>query len=404
MNIHPVKTDQDYDSALSRIEALWGAEPGTCEGDELEILLTLVTAYENENHQVPPPTPIEAIRFVMKQKGLKQADLIPFIGSRPRVSEILNGKRNLTLKMIRCLHSKLSIPAEILIQEGSVFPKNGEAVNWDSFPVQEIVKRKWVTGFDPKTQAEEIIRSLSSLSSSDDYLFGENVACFRKGNRSNDKNDLYSLQAWILGVLYEAEKIEASIIYKKNVLDLNFISKVAQFSVIEKGPVVVQDFLLNKGIKMVVVSHFKRTYLDGCVLIDKNGTPIIALSLRYDRIDNFWFTLSHELAHLILGHAHTTNGKCIIDDLDLRDALDENELEADKVAQEGLIPNKLWDNHPARLTRKVQDVVDLAQKADIHPAIVAGRIRFENNNYKILHRHVGHKKVRKLFSDHHGSS
>lgn len=165
MNIRPVKTDQDYDSALARIEYLWGAEPGTCEGDELEILLTLVTAYESENHPVPPPSPIEAIRFVMDQKGLKQTDLIPFIGSRPRVSEILNGKRSLTLKMIRNLRSKLGIPAEILIQDGSVFPNNGEAVNWDSVPVSEIIRysdfsengrprpQKW--GQDQKTHASE---------------------------------------------------------------------------------------------------------------------------------------------------------------------------------------------------------------------------------------------------------
>ncbi|MFA5904719.1 MAG: ImmA/IrrE family metallo-endopeptidase [Desulfobacula sp.] len=397
MNIRPVKTDRDYDSALARIENLWGAEPGTCEDDELEILLTLVTAYESENHPVPPPSPIEAIRFVMDQKGLKQTDLIPFIGSRPRVSEILNGKRSLTLKMIRSLHSKLGIPAEILIQERSVFPNNGEAVNWDSFPISEIVKRKWVTGFDSKTQAEEIIRSLSSLSSSDDYLFEKRVACFRKGDRSNEKNNPYSIQAWILGSLYEAEKIEAPIKYKENELNSTFISKVAQFSVVEKGPLIVRDFLLSKGIKMVVVPHFKKTYLDGGVLIARNGTPIIALSLRHDRIDNFWFTLSHEIAHLVLGHVHSKNDKCIIDDLDLRDSLDENELEADKVAQEALIPNNLWINHQARLTHKVQDVIDLANKADVHPAVVAGRIRFENNNYGILHRLVGHKEIRKLF-------
>lgn len=127
MNIRPVKADQDYDSALARIEDLWGAEPGSYEGDELEVLLTLVTAYESANHPVPPPTPIEAIRFVMDQKGLNQADLIPYIGSSPIVSEILNGKRNLTLKMIRSLHSKLGIPAEVLIQDGAVFPKDGEA-------------------------------------------------------------------------------------------------------------------------------------------------------------------------------------------------------------------------------------------------------------------------------------
>jgi HTH-type transcriptional regulator/antitoxin HigA len=397
MNIRPVKTDQDYDSALARIEDLWGAEPGSYEGDELEVLLTLVTAYESANHPVPPPSPIEAIRFVMDQKGLNQADLVPYIGSRPRVSEILNGKRNLTLKMIRSLHLKLGIPAEVLIQDGAVFPKDGEAMNWDSFPISEIVKRKWVTGLDPNTQAEEIVRRLASFSSSDDYLFENQVACFRQGNRSNEKNDSYSIMAWILGSLYKAEKIASPIGYKNNALDPTFISKIAQFSVIEKGPLVVRDFLLSKGIKMVVVPHFKKTYLDGGVLIDKNGTPIISLSLRHDRIDNFWFTLSHEIAHLILGHVNSTEGQCIIDDLDLRDSLNDNESEADKVAQEALISNDLWFSHPARLTHKVGDVVDLAAKADIHPAIVAGRIRSENNNYRILHNQVGHRQIRKLF-------
>ena len=119
MNIRPVKTEKDYDAALARIEELWGADPGTPEGDELDVLLVLVGAYEDEHHPVPPPSPIEAIRFVMEQKGLKNADLIPYLGSRPRVSEILNGKRRLTLKMIRSLHLGLGIPAEILIRDNS---------------------------------------------------------------------------------------------------------------------------------------------------------------------------------------------------------------------------------------------------------------------------------------------
>jgi len=89
----------------------------------------------------------------MDQKDLKQADLIPYIGSRPRVSEILNGKRNLTLKMIRSLHSKLGIPAEILIQDGAVFPENGEAVNWDSFPIS---KKRTLMGVSSLTKMERI--------------------------------------------------------------------------------------------------------------------------------------------------------------------------------------------------------------------------------------------------------
>ena len=125
MNIRPIKTEEDYDAALTRIEELWGADPGTQEGDELDVLLVLVGAYEDEHHPVPPPSPIEAIRFVMEQKGLKNSDLIPYLGSRPRVSEILNGKRRLTLKMIRSLHSGLGIPAEILIRDNSTASSAG---------------------------------------------------------------------------------------------------------------------------------------------------------------------------------------------------------------------------------------------------------------------------------------
>ena len=92
MNIRPVKNEGDYEAALERIEALWGAESGTTEGDELDVLLTLVGVYEDEHHPVPPPSPIEAIKFVMEQRGLKQADLVPYFGSRSRVSEVLNGR------------------------------------------------------------------------------------------------------------------------------------------------------------------------------------------------------------------------------------------------------------------------------------------------------------------------
>ena len=136
MTIRPVKTENDYDAALARIEDLWGAEPGTPEGDELDVLIALVGVYDDENHPVPPPSPIEAIRFVMEQKELTQADLIPYLGSRPRVSEILNGKRTLTLRMIRSLHSGLGIPADILIQDASAFPPVTDSPSMESVSTQ----------------------------------------------------------------------------------------------------------------------------------------------------------------------------------------------------------------------------------------------------------------------------
>ena len=396
MNIRPVNTEQAYDEAIERIETLWGAESGTPEGDELDVLLTLVSVYEKENHPVPPPTPIEAISFVMDQRGMKQADLVPFIGSRSKVSEVLRGKRSLSLSMIRSLNTHLNIPAEILISEGIDLPHDGEAVKWDSFPVKEIAKRGWVTGFDSKTQAEEIMRKLASNARADFYFSDQNYACLRQGTRRNVKDDPFALDAWILGVLAQAEKNETNVKFDQDLLDGSFINKVVNLSVLEDGPLKAKEFLQNVGIRLVIVPHFKKTYLDGAALLNKKGEPIIALSLRHDRLDNFWFTLSHELAHLVLGHVHNTEGHCILDDLDLSPK-DQKEKEADELAQESLIPGELWNNHPARNTGKLRDVIDLASKAYVHKAIVAGRIRYEQNNYRIFWPHVGKGEIRRLF-------
>jgi len=399
MNIRPVNSEQAYDEAIERIETLWGAESGTPEGDELDVLLTLVRVYEKEKHPVPPPTPIEAIRFVMDQRGMKQADLVPYIGSHSKVSEVLRGKRTLSLSMIRSIYTHLSIPAEILIKDGMDFPLDGEGVKWDSFPITEIVNRGWVSGFDPNTQAEEIMRELASQACADSYFTDQNRACLRQGTRCNEKDDPYSIDAWILGVLAQVETIETGVKFNPNILDKSIIGKVVYLSGLKDGPLRAKEYLQNKGIKLVIVPHFKRTYLDGAALVNKKGEPIIALSLRYDRLDNFWFTLAHELAHLALGHVHSAEGQCIIDDLDLIGSQDEIEYEADELARESLIPRQLWDSHPARNTGKLKDILDLASKADIHKSIVAGRIRYERNNYRILWPHVGKDMVRKLFFD-----
>jgi HTH-type transcriptional regulator/antitoxin HigA len=397
MNIHPVKTEKDYDAALTRIEELWGAESGTPEGDELDVLLTLVGVYEDEHHRVPLPTPIEAIKFVMDQRRFKQADLIPYLGSRSKVSEVLNGKRTLTLSMIRALHCQLGIPAEVLIQDGADFPLDGEDVDWGSFPIKEIIDRGIVTGYDHRTQAEEIMRDLAVQAGADDYFTCDNAACFRQGSRRNEKDNPFSIKAWILSVLAEAKKIDVPTKFRSEEIDHNFIRNIAQLSILSNGVVAAKEYLLSKGIKLVVVPHFKKTYSDGAVLLDKIGTPIIALSLRYDRLDNFWFTLTHELAHLVLGHVHDVDGKYIIDDLDLKVALNDYEKNADSVAQEALIPNDFWASHPARKTKKLKDVIDLARKAAVHPSIVAGRIRFEKGNYRILPKQIGQGEVRKNF-------
>lgn len=117
MEIRPVKTESDYEAALEEIDRLWGSPEGTEDGDRLDVLLVLVEDYESKHHPIDPPDPIEAIKFRMDQMNLTRKDLEPLIGSRGRVSEVLNRRRSLSLLMIRRLHSELHIPLESLVYE-----------------------------------------------------------------------------------------------------------------------------------------------------------------------------------------------------------------------------------------------------------------------------------------------
>jgi HTH-type transcriptional regulator / antitoxin HigA len=117
MQIKPIHTEVDYQKALERIEEIFDAKPGTQEGDELEILGILVDEYEKKHFPIEAPKPVEAIKFRMEQLGMEQKDLARLLGSKSRASEILSGKRSLSLRQIKILYRKLGIPAEILIQE-----------------------------------------------------------------------------------------------------------------------------------------------------------------------------------------------------------------------------------------------------------------------------------------------
>jgi len=114
MNIRPIKSEKDYANTLERIESLMRAKPNTPQMDELEVLTTLVEAYEEQHYKINAPDPIDAIKFRMEQEGLKQKDLVAIVGSKSRVSEVLNRKRKLTIEMIRNLHKQLHIPVESL--------------------------------------------------------------------------------------------------------------------------------------------------------------------------------------------------------------------------------------------------------------------------------------------------
>src|SRR6266849_5457724 len=114
--VRPIRTKRDYEAALKEVERLWGAKAGSSDGDRLDVLATLVDAYEAEHYPMDPPDPVEAIKFRMEQQGLTRRDLEEIIGTRTRIAEVLNRKRGLSIAMIRRLHERLGISADMLIQ------------------------------------------------------------------------------------------------------------------------------------------------------------------------------------------------------------------------------------------------------------------------------------------------
>src|SRR5713101_2427798 len=135
-----IKSEKEYEKALAEINTLIDRDPdpGTPEADRLELLTLLVESYESETFPKRVPEPLEAIRFRMEQQGLKQRDLVPYIGSPSKVSEVLSGKRPLTLSMMRSLHSHLGIPANVLLHGAGSQDENNEEIDWERFPVKEM--------------------------------------------------------------------------------------------------------------------------------------------------------------------------------------------------------------------------------------------------------------------------
>lgn len=397
-DVYLIKTEAEYEAALARAENLMDAQAGTSASEELEHLAMVIDAYEEKYYAIDLPDPIAAIQFRMDQDGLSNKDLVPYIGSSAKVSEVMSGKRDLTLSMIRALNKHLGIPAEVLIQEaGGVIPEDVEGIEWTRFPIAEMTKRKLIkANGNVKDNVERLMRELIGSAGGLDAI---PVPLFRKndGTRRNAKMDSYALMAWCTFVLSEARANKPKKPYRKGTITIAFLREVAQLSASENGPKSVQEFLAKHGIILVIAPHLANTYLDGAAMLMKDGTPVVGMTIRYDRLDNFWFCLLHELAHI--GRHMEQNGESLfVDDLDLRSKDDDQrEKEADQWAEEALIPSNAWDEHPAQDLPTVGNAISLAQRVNVHPAIVAGRIRRKFGDYRKLAQLVGSDEVRKHF-------
>lgn len=398
-----IKTDAEHALALARLDALMDQDPaeGSAAADELELLAMLIDQYEARHFPIDMPTPLEAIQFRMEQQGLKKKDMVDYFGSAPKVSEVLNGKRPLSLSMIRKLHQGLGIPAEVLIQDMTTAANLADDTDYAAFPLADMLKRGYFEGFagslsDLKEYAaEQVGRLLSSVGLSVERL----TACEQDNGSArmlmrtsahradNDKVcDPYAQLAWQARVLQLAKRTRLQVSYEAGTVTPEWMQDLARLSALQDGPALAVEYLNNAGIQLVFEKHLPKTWLDGAACMSDRQQPVVALTLRHSRVDNFWFTLMHELAHIALhfdGQKSQENAELwFVDDLEST-STDPREQEADALAQQVLIPESAI---PDGLPDSDAGILVLASRLRICPAIIAGRIRRERGNYAIHKR------------------
>ena len=276
---------------------------------------------------------------------------------------------------------------------GSLFSwKTADDVVWRQFPYKEMIKRKWFTmarGDDPVEKVRE-------------YFFAaagpQFVSAFhRKKMRSGTVPNEYSLLAWQTRVLDQARRIVELGNISDFELDDRWIPDLVALTRRRDGPRRAQDLLAQKGIVLVTEKHLPGTYLDGAAMVDHTGRPVVGLTLRHNRLDNFWFVLFHELGHVFL---HLMDG-LRFDFFDEEETQESDMVEAaaDRFALDSLIPPDVWNQCLSRFALSEEAVQIDADSLGIDPSIIAGRIRKEQGNYTILSNLIGQKAVRLQFQE-----
>lgn len=277
--------------------------------------------------------------------------------------------------------------------KGSVFSwANVEDVVWRQFPAREMAKRGW---FDVPRNADVFQKARDYFLAIAGPQFAS--AYHRKKMYGNSIPDEYALLAWQTRILQRARNIVETNTPSEFILEDSFLTELVALTCLRDGPKRAQSLLLSKGIILTIEKHLPGTYLDGAAMLDWDGRPIIGLTLRYDRLDNFWFVLFHELGHIFL---HLMDGsRYDFFDEEGIDGNDSVEREADKFALECLIPEEKWDECLSLFALSEEAIQIDAKNLGIDASIIAGRIRKELGDYTILTNLIGQGQVASQFED-----
>jgi len=394
MDIRIIKTDEQYRKALVEVGRLAEEDPAleSTDGARLELLAKLVDDYERHGFVFNKPDPIDAIVFRMEEKGLRQKDIADLLGGRNRASEVLSRKRPLTLPMIRALHEKLDIPLALLVREPTARYVPETDFDEADVPLGVLQKRGWI---EAGVTAKQLIHRLLAPATSPVLLRHTRVF------GSSSRNNHIRIQIWLARVREIADSREyLRGRYRKEHLNFETLRYISRLSWMPDGPRLAMNFLSERGIALVIEPHLSPTRLDGAAMIGRNGAPVIGLTVREDRLDNFWFTLMHELVHA-WKHLDHENHRAIADENIEKPAADPDDIEqeANELAAEIFIDKATWRRSHAHLSPSAQAIHELATRMQVSPAVVAGRIRYERRNYSLFSKLVGYRTVRAMFSE-----
>lgn len=332
--------------------------------------------------------------------GMSQTDLADKLGMKPQqiqryeATHYMGASLARLIAVSRVLGVKTSGTFEGTKQAGgSVFVwSDADDIVWGQFPYKEMIKRKWFN----------VPRNANPLEKVKEYFLHAAgpqfaTAYHRKKMRSGNVPNEYALLAWQARLLERARNLAAHGTLAEFKLDDRWLPDLVMLTRRKDGPRRACQLLAEKGIALIIERHLPGSYLDGAAMLTDTERPVIGLTLRYDRLDNFWFVLLHELGHVFL---HLFDG-LRYDFFDEESASDSDsiETEADQFALNTLIPEDLWDQCLSRFALSEEAVQIDADKLGIDPSIIAGRIRKERGNYTILNNLVGQSQVRAQFED-----
>jgi len=382
MKFKKIQTEKRYRLALKHVQELMMSDP--TDQDKVDVLSMLIEDYERKKIVIEAPLPHEAIRFRMNQLGLKNRDLEPILGSRSKVSEILSGKRPLSIDMVRDLNRIYGIPLEALIGRPNSIEHAFKALS-------KVVADKldaYDVGFSRKRPELFLTKAFGGR------LVPEQLLRKTRTQRANERTDSTALVYWQAAVLSKAKSKKATGSFKRRYITESSLRSFAKISSETNSIVRATAALSDWGIRLVYMPTLPGTYLDGAVMLDSSSRPVVALTGRHDRIDNFWFSLLHELSHICL-HMDVLESEdgAFLDDLELKTE-DVRETEADDLAVNSLIPASCFADIDWSEYSSNDDIQELAESAEVNVAIAAGRWQREHANYKKFSRLIERGIVR----------